>query len=279
MPELPEVETVRRLVRPSLLGRRIESVRVEWLRTLAGDSVRRFRKAVVGARVCEVRRRAKYIVLELERDGHAQGGIVVHLRMTGRLHVDRADEEMRPYTRVACRLDDDNELRFVDVRKFGRFRYAADPQELFCDLGPEPLGSAFQPQSFHDALHSRKRLLKPLLLDQSFLAGLGNIYVDETLHRTRLHPLVRSDRIRRPKAQELHAAIRSTLKEAIAREGSSFDTFYRTPEGQPGSYQDQFRVYGRTGQPCPVCGATIRRLVVGQRGTHVCPRCQRKPRA
>jgi formamidopyrimidine-DNA glycosylase len=120
-------------------------------------------------------------------------------------------------------------------------------------------------------------MLKPLLLDQAFLAGLGNIYVDEALHLARLHPLRAADTLRGPAVGALHGAIRSTLEAAIEREGSSFDSFYRTPEGNPGSYQHQFRVYGRTGKPCPACGGPITRLVVGQRGTHVCPRCQRRP--
>jgi formamidopyrimidine-DNA glycosylase len=229
-----------------------------------------------------VRRRGKYIVVDLEREGSdpaGAGALVIHLRMTGRLHVDPLHEDKRPYTRVACRLDDGCELRFVDVRKFGRFRFLRDPEELLRDLGPEPLGDTFTREWFHAGLLRRRRLLKPLLLDQSFLAGLGNIYVDESLHAARLHPLTRSNTVGRRKADALWLAIRETLVAAIEREGSSFDTFYRTPEGQPGSYQDRFQVYGRDGKPCLTCGRKIRKIVVGQRGTHYCTRCQRGPRA
>ncbi len=279
MPELPEVETVRRLIRPALEGRAIVGTSVAWERSLGGISRRAFAHAVRGARAHAVRRRGKFVVIELTRDGEAAGALLVHLRMSGRLHVDASREPPRPYTRVVCQLDDGRELRFVDVRKFGRFRYAPRPEEVLSALGPEPLGREFTAGWLQQALRSRRRLLKPLLLDQGFLAGLGNISVDEALFRARLHPLVRSDEIGRARATRLWRAIRAILREAIEREGSSFDSFYLTPEGQPGSYQERFRVYGRAGRPCPTCGRRIARTVVGQRGTHVCTRCQRKPRA
>ncbi len=278
MPELPEVETVRRLIRPRLVGRTIEAARVRWARSVGGEPAA-FARAVRGARVREVGRRGKFLVLDLERGGRASGALVVHLRMTGRLHVEEPSVDPGPYARVSCALDDGRVLHFVDVRKFGRFLFRERPEELLGALGPEPLGPEFTPAWLARELAARRRALKPLLLDQAFLAGLGNIYVDEALHRARLHPLARSERVPPARARALHGAIRRILEAAIEREGSSFDAFYRTPEGRPGSYQHQFLVYGRTGQPCRRCGARIRRLVVGQRGTHVCPRCQRAPRA
>jgi formamidopyrimidine-DNA glycosylase len=160
------------------------------------------------------------------------------------------------------------------VRKFGRFTFERDPESLFTELGPEPLGETFTPEWLFASLRARKRTLKPLLLDQTFLAGLGNIYVDESLFAAGLHPLARSQRVDRAGAARLHDAIRTTLAAAIEREGSSFDAFYRTPEGQPGQYQHQFRVYGRDGKPCLSCAAPIARIVVGQRGTHFCRACQ-----
>jgi DNA-formamidopyrimidine glycosylase len=184
-----------------------------------------------------------------------------------------------PWLRVACALDDGRRLAFVDVRKFGRFLWTPAPDERLAALGPEPLAATFTADVLYAGLRRRARMLKPLLLDQTFVAGLGNIYVDEVLHRARLSPLAASRATSRAKAEALHAAIQETLREAIRREGSSFDAFYRTPEGNPGSYQDQFRVYGRDGKDCRACGATIARLVVGQRGTHVCPRCQPRPRS
>lgn len=280
MPELPEVETVARLIRPSLEGRRIQAVDVRWLRSLGGLSRARFAKCVVGQKLTRIWRRAKYIVFDLENDaGLSAGCLVGHLRMTGRMHVEHRDVEPNPYTRISLDLDDGNRFHFIDVRKFGRLTWAAEPGQVFARLGPEPLGEQFNAEWFSAALRERKRMLKPLLLDQSFLAGLGNIYVDESLFQAGLHPLRRSDRVPRARAFELHAAIQSILRQAIEREGSSFDTFYRTPEGQPGSYQAQFQVYGRTGKPCRTCGRSIRKITVGQRGTHLCTRCQPAPRA
>lgn len=276
MPELPEVETVVRLIRPHLVGRSIEGAEVLWKRTLGGMSLASFERAVVGARIVRVWRRAKFVVADLERRDHPAGSLVGHLRMTGRMHVELPDVDMGPYRKVSLALDDGRRFHFVDVRKFGRFFHAEDAQSVFAELGPEPLDDAFTADWLHDALRSRRRSLKPLLLDQTFLAGLGNIYVDESLFASGLHPLTRSDRVGRARASRLHAAIRATLTEAIAREGSSFDVFYRTPEGNPGSFQDQFRVYGRAGKPCVVCGAKIVRGVVGQRGTHYCRACQKR---
>ncbi len=278
MPELPEVETVARLVRPKLEGRRLGAAIVHWPRTVGDAGPDAFTRNVEGARVARVWRRAKYVVCDLERRGRPAGHLSIHLRMTGRLHVEPAAAEPSPYARVEVPLDRGGVLRFVDVRKFGRFEYRPTLDGVFDHLGPEPLGDEWDAARFARELRARSRQLKPLLLDQSFLAGLGNIYVDEALHRAGLHPLRRSDRVPAARARRLHDEIRATLAEAIEREGSSFDTFYRTPEGQPGSYQHQFRVYGRQGKPCRTCGRTLVKIVVGQRGTHLCTRCQPAPR-
>lgn len=278
MPELPEVETVARLLRPKLVGRKLGASEVRWRRTLGGTAPGAFAAGIEGLRVRSVERRAKWILVELSRLRRPAGWLCVHLRMTGRLSVDRAEEEPGPWERLRIALDDGRVLRFVDPRKFGRVRFVREPVQALGELGPEPLGPEFTAARFAAGLRARRRLLKPLLLDQTFLAGLGNIYVDESLHRAGLHPLARAERVTSAQAARLWREIRAVLEEAIAREGSSFDTFYRTPEGKPGSYQDRFQVYGRTGEPCLTCGAPIRYLVVGQRGTHVCPRCQPRPR-
>lgn len=279
MPELPEVETAARSLRPRLVGRRFVACEVRWKRTLGGLAPRAFSAAVEGTRVREVDRRAKWLVLQLSRERAPAGALCVHLRMTGRLQIDPAEEPPGPWERVRLALDDGRVLRFVDPRKFGRVRYLRRPEELLDELGPEPLAPEFTAGWLAEALRARRRLLKPLLLDQTFLGGLGNIYVDESLHRAGLHPLARSERISFAAAARLRDAIRLVLTEAIARQGSSFDAFYRTPEGNPGRYQELFRVYGRAGQPCPDCGTPIRRLSVGQRGTHLCPTCQRRTRS
>ena len=278
MPELPEVETVARLLRPDVIGRRIEGSSVRWARTLGGLPSARFGRKVRGCTITGVTRRAKYLLFPLARDGADAGVLVGHLRMTGRMEVVPENAAPSPWLRVRLRLSDARALDFIDVRKFGRFTYAAQAQDVLPALGPEPLGPDFTAAWLRTALGARNRQIKPLLLDQSFLAGLGNIYVDESLFTARIHPLQPARRVSARKIGVLHAAIQDTLREAIEREGSSFDTFYRTPAGQPGSYQAQFQVYGRDGRPCRRCGRTIQRIVVGQRGTHVCTACQRRPR-
>jgi formamidopyrimidine-DNA glycosylase len=166
-------------------------------------------------------------------------------------------------------LTNDTTLVFSDPRKFGRVWLVNDPGSVFQDLGPEPLSDEFTPEWLHAALHKRHRQLKTLLLDQSFLAGLGNIYTDEALHLARIHPLINSNAVSIEQAVILWTAIRQTLEEGIRRNGASIDWVYRG-----GDFQNHFRVYGRQGQPCPVCGSGIERIVVGQRGTHICPHCQ-----
>jgi len=271
VPELPEVETVARHIRPGLEGRRIEGATIHWRRTVEPLDPARFRDAVRGATIERVWRRAKYIVFDLG----TRGSLVGHLRMTGRMEVGNRPSE---YVVLSLDLDDGRGFHFIDVRKFGRLVWSPRPEEAMPALGPEPLGDAFTPEWFRAALKKRNRQLKALLLDQSFVAGLGNIYVDEALFTARLHPLRSARTLRRDAAFRLHAAIRGILERAVEHEGSTFDRFYRTPEGKPGSYQHKFRVYGRAGKPCRRCGAPIRRIVVAARGTHVCGRCQRAPR-
>jgi formamidopyrimidine-DNA glycosylase len=273
MPELPEVETVARLIRPHVVGRTITQVGVAWARSVGGKPAL-FARGARGARIRGLSRRAKFLRFDLERGGAPAGALLCHLRMTGRLHVEATSRARDAYARVWLALDDGRTLHFDDVRKFGRFTYTADPERELADLGPEPLEPGFDGDWLAEALKQRRRALKPLLLDQTFLAGLGNIYVDESLHRAGLHPLRPSHRVAPPEAARLAREIRAVLAAAVAREGSSFDAFYRTPEGKPGGFQDEFRVYDRAGEPCTTCATPIRRIVVGQRGTHLCPLCQ-----
>ena len=273
MPELPEVETISRALRPQLTGRTILGAQVSWARTLAAPSLRSFKNRIRGQEILEVGRRAKFLKLTLSQDT-----LLVHLRMTGDLILGEAEKAER-FERLRFTLSpslqetplrQDRFLIFSDARKFGRVWLTDQPGSILDALGPEPFSEEFTPAWLHAALKSRQRQLKPLLLDQTFLAGLGNIYTDEALHRARLHPLRSSDSVRPRQAQALWEAIRSVLEEGIRRNGASLDWVYRG-----GEFQNYFRVYDREGQPCPVCGAKIKRLVVGQRGTHYCPRCQR----
>lgn len=275
MPELPEVETIAADLRAAgIVGQTISGARFFWPRTLAAPGADEFRRRVAGRRVAAVRRRGKYLILELE----GAGAVLVHLRMSGRLHLVPAAAAREPHEHAALGLADGRELRLHDTRKFGRIWWLARPESLTERLGPEPLASGFTAQHFAAMLSSRRRRLKPLLLDQSFVAGLGNIYVDEALWEARLHPLRRADSLTAAEAQALHRAIRRVLDRGLKNLGTSLGTgranFYSVARRRGGN-GEALRVFRRTGEPCPRCGTAIRRLVVGQRGTHICPRCQR----
>jgi formamidopyrimidine-DNA glycosylase len=265
MPELPEVETIARTLRPSLVGRTILSADLRWSRTLAAPTPKKFAEQIKGQKILGVGRRAKYFILHL-----SSYSLLIHLRMSGDLHIKDSTNQPEKHDQFIIKISGNKSLVFNDTRKFGRVWLMANPQELFDKLGPEPLDEHFTPQWFHKALHEKHRQLKPLLLDQSFLAGLGNIYTDEALNIAKLHPLRASDSVTAKQAKALRDAIRKVLKEGIRRNGASIDRVYRG-----GEFQNYFRVYDRAGEPCKNCGAKIKRITVGQRGTHFCPRCQR----
>ena len=264
MPELPEVETIVRKLEPELVGRKIKSADLRWSRTLATPSPKKFREQIKGQQIKEVTRRAKYFIICL-----SDFDLLIHLRMSGDLFIKSSTTEPEKHDRLVLKLSGNKSLVFNDTRKFGRVWLTADPQEVLGKLGPEPFGREFTPQWLYAALQKKHRQLKPLLLDQTFLAGLGNIYTDEALHIAKLHPLGMSDSVTDKQAQALHEAIRKVLKEGIKRNGASIDWVYRG-----GEFQNYFRVYDREGEPCSICGTPIQKLVVGQRGTHICPQCQ-----
>jgi formamidopyrimidine-DNA glycosylase len=271
MPELPEVETIARKLRPHLLGKTIQDAQLRWSRTLAFPSPGRFRELIKGQEVEEVTRRAKYFILRL-----SDFSLLIHLRMSGDLFIKESKIRPEKHDRLILRLLSTqsangglSNLIFNDTRKFGRVWLTADPEAVLGKLGPEPLSRAFTPGWLHTALRSKHRQLKPLLLDQTFLAGLGNIYTDEALHLAKLHPLAASDSVTAKQAEALHEAVRKVLREGIRRNGASIDWVYRG-----GEFQNYFRVYDRAGKPCSVCGTKIERIIVGQRSTHFCPKCQ-----
>ena len=266
-----------RLIAPHVQGRAIRDVVARWPRSLGALSPTAFKKHVVGRRIGMLWRRGKYIVFPLRYEHASAGDLVAHLRMSGRMVVTRGGETP-PYARVSISLDRSRVFHFLDVRKFGRIEYYKQAETKLATLGPEPLGPHCTPAWLRATLSARTRRIKPLLLDQRVIAGLGNIYVDESLHASRIHPERPACKISHAGVLRLHASIRNILRRAIKREGSSFDTFYQTPEGSPGSYQHLFEVYGRAGKPCSRCGVAIVRIVVAGRGTHICRRCQRAPR-
>lgn len=271
MPELPEVETVARSLVSgqgeglSVLGRRFAGARVHWARSIAAPGVRSFQQQLAGRQVTGVGRRGKFIRIDL-----SQGSLLVHLRMSGDLLLGRGQTPLGRFARVQMFFDDDVQLSFDDARKFGRIWLLEDAQDVLGGLGPEPFDEQLTPARFHAMLAQRNRQLKPLLLDQAFIAGLGNIYADEALWTAQLHPLQGSQRIDKAAAGRLLRAIRKVLSEGIKRNGASIDWVYRG-----GEFQNYFKAYQQTDEPCPRCGTPIVRTVVGQRGTHYCPTCQR----
>ena len=273
MPELPEVETIARELRPLVVGRAITGVWFDWPNQIKHPSPDEFSAAVPGHEILDVRRRAKWLVLPLSRGDV----LAIQVKMTGQLDVVDPAAPRDKHVHVVFSLDDGRELRLRDTRKFGRvalYRHA-EAGELLDAFGPEPLDEAFSAADFRRRLHARRARLKPLLMDQAFIAGVGNIYADEALWRARLHPLRSAAGVKPSQARDLYRSLRDVLREGIERRGSSVDS-YRAPEGR-GNMQNFLNIYGRTGKPCPRCGRPTRRIVIGQRSTHFCSWCQRLP--
>jgi formamidopyrimidine-DNA glycosylase len=269
VPELPEVETVVRSLRPHVVGRKIVAVEVgtralrdAWQAQWAGE--------IVGRRMTEVRRRGKWILIPLTPGDSV---LVLHLGMTGRLSVQKPADPRTGHTHVVFSLDRDRELRFHDPRRFGSVTLLPDLATLEerTKLGPEPFEAAVE--AFHETLHRSKRSLKAILMDQGVLAGVGNIYADESLFEAKLNPRRRGTSIKRAESARLLKAVVKVLNRAIAAKGSTISDFY-FGEGEQGGYQTRFLVYGRTKEACRRCRTLIRRIVLGGRSTHYCPRCQ-----
>jgi formamidopyrimidine-DNA glycosylase len=292
MPELPEVETYRRDLEGSLVGRTFDGARCDWPRQLPVNSPEDLAVGVLGYRVVAVGRHGKFLRIELEGGnpaavrgvrGRGRGGpvqarswLLVHLGMSGSLRCVPAGTPADAHAHVVFTLDGGDELRFRDPRKFGRVRLVADADAALSALGPDALDANWTPAAFKAQLAGRRRQLKPLLLDQSFVAGIGNIYADESLWAARLHPLGLADRVRPREAAALHGAIRGVLTRSVEARGTTFTPGgYRDFWGEPGAMVSELQVFRRTGEPCVRCGTAIQRLIVGGRSTHICPRCQR----
>ena len=262
MPELPEVETVVRTLAPKLTGRRILDARFS-SRHVVRQPFQTLRKRLQDQPVKSVRRHGKFIVVEL-----AKGFLTIHLGMTGKLLVDA---EPGPYARAVFKLDR-GLLVYDDVRHFGRIEWSANLLGRAAALGPDALDISLE--DFSARLKKRHSRIKALLLNQRFLRGMGNIYSDEALFEARIHPRALASKLTRARGAAVHRAMVDILNAAIRLKGSSISD-YVDADGARGSFQQQHQVYGRTGEPCFICGTAIRRIVVGQRGTHYCPKCQR----
>jgi formamidopyrimidine-DNA glycosylase len=262
VPELPEVETVVRSIAPYITGQVILHAEVLSHRVTRADFAATT-KALTGARIREVRRQGKQIFVQLDR-----GILYVHLGMTGKLLWNAPRTK---YAHAIVELEN-GRLIFDDIRQFGRFEYYAAMPDFLARTGPDAL--TVSGPEFLERLKRYRGHIKPLLLNQSFIGGVGNIYADESLFASRIHPRARANRLSKIRAKELHRQLVAVLKLAIQHRGSSISN-YVDADGARGHYQRQHNVYGRKGEPCPRCGAAVRRIVLGQRGTHYCPRCQR----
>ncbi len=280
MPELPEVETTVRDLRPHLVGLTIIGARVGWPRSIAAPSAREFVRQVKGYVIADIRRRGKFLVFYLssavprdtETPQRRDKLLFVHLRMTGGFRIDPRAVRRDKHVHVRFELDNGQELRFRDPRKFGRMWLVEEPNAVVGKLGPEPL--EMTQGEFVALFDGRRGQLKPLLMNQTFLAGLGNIYVDESLWYARLHPLRRAESLSRAERVRLYRAVRRVLARAIAVGGTSIDVMYRRVNGESGGFQDSLRAFDREARPCRRCGTAIAKMVLGQRGTHYCPKCQ-----
>ncbi len=274
MPELPEVETVKRTLEELIVGKRITNVLVKWPKIIKKpDDVEAFKMKVIGQTFKGVRRRGKFLKLILEDDV-----IVSHLRMEGKYKLTSIEEEFDHHTHVFFTFDDGTELRYHDVRKFGTmhlFPIGIEENELpLAQLGYEPFSDQFTPEVLQQGFKKTSRKVKTVLLDQTIVVGLGNIYVDEALFKAGIHPERVASTLKENEIEQLHAEIVNTLKEAVNKGGSTIRSYVNS-QGKVGTYQDSLFVYGRAGQECKRCNGELSKIVVGGRGTTFCPACQR----
>jgi len=273
MPELPEVETIARKLRPILIDHVITRVEILWERTVDRPSVGEFCRAIVGAKVMRVERRGKFMQIEFETGKT----LLVHLRMSGKFAIRAAGEGPGEdqHTRVRLQLDDGTWVIYIDPRKFGRFYLVDDADEILGALGLEPLAENFTAAWLKEHLLGRRGKIKPLLLNQRFIAGLGNIYVSEALWQARIHPQRVAGTLTEAEAHRLHAAIVAVLRQGVENGGTSLDDRqYVYPDGKLGQNQHHLQVYDRAGDQCPRCGYALERIVQSQRSTYFCPVCQ-----
>jgi len=274
MPELPEVETIKNELLPHIVGHQITGITLFWERIVRHPSVEEFRSRLIGQRVTGVSRCGKYLIFDLT----SHEVLIIHLKMTGSLLLKSASSEIDKFARAIIHLDNNTQIQFRDPRKFGVMRLVADSNAVIGKLGPEPLEAEFTPQTLSKLLSNRTAPIKALLHDQNVIAGIGNMYADEALFAARIHPLRSGGSLCQDEVRRLHRAIQQVLRHGIKNMGASTDTYYR-PSGEKGSAHHHFKVAHRlSGECCPVCGTPIERIVVRNRGTYFCPRCQPKPK-
>jgi formamidopyrimidine-DNA glycosylase len=268
VPELPEVETIKNELSPHIIGRRFTGVTVYDAKLVCQPSVEDFHQKLTGRRVISLERRGKYLIFHLS-DGMA---LIIHLKMAGALLLN--PEQADRHTRVIFHLDNSNQLIFTDRRRLGNIWLIENEQAITGKLGPEPLTPEFTAETLAKRLQKRKAPIKAVLLDQAFIAGIGNMYADEALFAARIHPLRKANSLSPREIEKLHKAIVDILRSAIDSKGASVDT-YKLPDGELGSAHSNFSVAHRGGKLCPICGTPIQRLAIRNRGSYFCPKCQK----
>lgn len=273
MPELPEVETVKNELTPYVVGRKITDVVLLWAGIVKEPAPEEFRTRLIGQKITGLTRRGKYLPFSLS------GGdtLIIHLKMTGSLLVQKDSEEPPKYARAIFQLDNDTKIAFRDPRKFGVLRLVKDRNTIIGKLGPEPFDEDFTPKVLGEILKKRKTPMKALLCEQELIAGIGSMYADEALFAVKIHPMRPGTSLTQKEIKKLHGEIRRILSAAIENKGASVDTYYR-PDGSKGTAHYQFKVAHRFKQPCSTCGTPIERIKVRQRGSYFCPKCQPTPK-
>jgi formamidopyrimidine-DNA glycosylase len=269
MPELPEVETIKNELAPNVIGHRIKSIKLLWERTLQQPSKEELERIVRGQEITGIERRGKYLILNLG-SGYK---LILHMGMSGSLMLGQ--DNPPPHTRAIIHLDNDMNIYFNDPRKFGKMYLVKECEHVFDKLGIEPLSPDFTTQSLAEILKSRKSPVKSVLMNQSLIAGIGNMYADEALFASRIHPLRPADSLTEEEIKSLHQAIQDVLRQGIKNKGASVTNYFR-PDGEAGTAHKEFRVAHRKDKPCPVCNTPIQRICVNQRGTCFCPCCQKE---
>lgn len=273
MPELPEVETVRRTLEQLVIGKTIKDVEIYWPKIIkAPEPVEQFSDALIGQTIHEIGRRGKFLIFQLD-----DYSLVSHLRMEGKYAVYPESEPRDKHTHVVFTFTDDYQLRYRDVRKFGTMHLFKKGEEVskmpLLHLGPEPLSDEFTIADLSMKLAKTNRKIKSVLLDQTVVVGIGNIYVDESLFRAGIHPERMASSLTLDEITRIHGEVKLTLAEAVEKGGSTIRSYVNS-QGQIGMFQLELFVYGRKGEPCKRCGTPLEKLVVGGRGTHICPVCQ-----
>ena len=271
MPELPEVQTVVNFIKPKLPGKIIQSVKCPngYTSVFENGSLRKYNNFLIGQKLQSVYRRGKFIVIEID-----SGFLLIHLRMTGKIILEKPTLKNMKHTSFQLTFSDGSDLFFQDIRKFGRIYICKNLIWLEQKLGVEPLSKDFTSKWLYNQLHKCKRMMKPLLLDQHFIAGLGNIYVDEALWKSGIHPKAISNRIGEKRSNHLSNSIKETLNSAISLQGTTIINF-SYGQNKKGNFSNELNIFGKTDIPCPKCSQLIIKDFVGQRGTYYCRKCQR----